>query len=81
MNSPVAVEVIDNNVASIMAGAFGGKSHRFDFDYVFGDKSRQEDVFEATAGPMVVEALQGYNSTVFACEFRARGERTARPDR
>ncbi|CEP00395.1 Kinesin-like protein [Plasmodiophora brassicae] len=66
MNSPVAVEVIDNNVASIMAGAFGGKSHRFDFDYVFGDKSRQEDVFEATAGPMVVEALQGYNSTVFA---------------
>jgi hypothetical protein len=40
---------------------------RFDFDHVFGSESGQEDIFNSTAAPMVNDALQGYNSTIFAC--------------
>lgn len=38
----------------------------FSFDRVFDGRSRQRDVFEYVAAPMVKEALSGYNATVFA---------------
>jgi Kinesin motor domain len=40
--------------------------HSFTFDYVFGDKSNQVEVYENTAKPAVMSVLEGYNATVFA---------------
>jgi kinesin family protein 5 len=65
MGSENVVEVLDDNVASIQNP--GQKAYRFDFDSVFDGNSRQQDVFDKTASPMVEEILQGYNSTIFAC--------------
>jgi len=40
--------------------------HRYSFDYVYGEDSNQEQVYENTAKELVASTLQGYNSTVFA---------------
>ncbi|KAF5331539.1 hypothetical protein D9611_007645 [Ephemerocybe angulata] len=42
------------------------KDRRFMFDRVFGHESRQTDVYEATAKPLLNGLLDGYNATVFA---------------
>lgn len=38
----------------------------FSFDRIFDGKSNQAEVFEYIAAPMIKEALNGYNATVFA---------------
>ena len=43
-----------------------GKDRAFAFDYVFGEESSQEHVFEAACAPLVQRCFQGYNATVFA---------------
>ena len=43
-----------------------GKDRAFAFDYVFGEESSQEQVFEAACAPLVQRCFQGYNATVFA---------------
>lgn len=40
--------------------------HRFAFDYVYDETSRQEEVYMNTAKELVASTLQGYNSTIFA---------------
>lgn len=42
------------------------KDKRFMFDRVFGHHTRQTDVYEATAQPLLQGLLDGYNATVFA---------------
>jgi len=42
------------------------KDRRFMFDRVFGHDARQQDVYEATAQPLLPGLLDGYNATVFA---------------
>ncbi|KAF9563739.1 kinesin-domain-containing protein [Agrocybe pediades] len=42
------------------------KDKRFMFDRVFGHEARQQDVYEATAQPLLKGLLDGYNATVFA---------------
>ncbi|EAU84516.2 kinesin motor protein [Coprinopsis cinerea okayama7 len=42
------------------------KDRRFMFDRVFGHEARQQDVYEATARPLLDGLLDGYNATVFA---------------
>lgn len=42
------------------------ETQSFSFDRVFDGRSKQRDVFEYVAAPMVSEVLRGYNATVFA---------------
>ncbi|GLB33540.1 putative TRAFAC class myosin-kinesin ATPase superfamily protein [Lyophyllum shimeji] len=42
------------------------KDKRFMFDKVFGHEARQQDVYEATAQPLLEGLFNGYNATVFA---------------
>ncbi|KIK65542.1 hypothetical protein GYMLUDRAFT_258281 [Collybiopsis luxurians FD-317 M1] len=42
------------------------KDRRFMFDKVFNHESRQQDVYEATAQPLLKGVLDGFNATVFA---------------
>ncbi|KAF8901672.1 kinesin-like protein [Gymnopilus junonius] len=42
------------------------KDRRFMFDRVFGHEARQQEVYEATAQPLLRGLLDGYNATVFA---------------
>ena len=43
-----------------------GKTNAFDFDGVFDERATQEEVYERSARPAVVNALHGYNATVLA---------------
>ncbi|RDB23217.1 Kinesin-like protein 6 [Hypsizygus marmoreus] len=42
------------------------KDKRFMFDKVFNNEARQQDVYEATAQPLLKGIFDGYNATVFA---------------
>ena len=42
------------------------KEKIYTFDYVFGEESTQEQVFEATTKNLIDSVLQGFNATVFA---------------
>ncbi|KAF7313586.1 Kinesin family protein [Mycena chlorophos] len=42
------------------------KDKRFMFDRVFNDEAQQQDVYQATAQPLLQGVLDGYNATVFA---------------
>lgn len=41
------------------------ESHEFTFDHVFGSESRQVDLFNTVAKPMIEGALEGWNGTLF----------------
>ncbi|KXS10018.1 kinesin-domain-containing protein, partial [Gonapodya prolifera JEL478] len=60
---------IDGDAASVAIRDPAGKgddAKTFTFDAVFGQDSRQMDVYNATARPIVDSVLDGYNGTVFA---------------
>lgn len=60
------VRLEDNTVARVHSEARGAPDdHTFTFDQVFGTKSSQLNVYEATAKPLVESALRGYNCTCF----------------
>lgn len=42
------------------------KDKRFMFDRVFNNEARQQEVYEATAQPLLQGLFDGYNATVFA---------------
>lgn len=42
-------------------------THSFSFDQIFGPDSKQNEVFDYCAVPLVHDVLQGYNATIFAC--------------
>jgi len=46
------------------------KDKRFMFDKVFNHEARQQDVYEATAQPLLKGLFDGYNATVFAYGVR-----------
>ena len=41
-------------------------SKAFTFDYVFGPNSKQVDIYNLVARPIVDAVLGGYNGTIFA---------------
>lgn len=41
------------------------ESYDFTFDQVFGEHSRQVELFEAAAKPIINSAMEGYNGTLF----------------
>ncbi|GBG32929.1 Kinesin-like protein 6 [Hondaea fermentalgiana] len=43
-----------------------GAQHEYQFDQVFGSEATQQDIYEATTQAIVMDALRGVNSTVFA---------------
>ncbi|XP_043939621.1 kinesin-like protein KIF27 [Protopterus annectens] len=57
----VCVRIVPNTQQIII-----GKDHVFTFDFVFGQKSAQDDIYLACIEPLVVSFLEGYNVTVFA---------------
>ncbi|ETK87787.1 hypothetical protein F441_07975 [Phytophthora nicotianae CJ01A1] len=60
------VHLEDGTVAHVHSEARGASDdHTFTFDQVFGTKSSQLNVYEATAKPLVESALRGYNCTCF----------------
>ncbi|KAG6976613.1 hypothetical protein JG688_00001197 [Phytophthora aleatoria] len=60
------VHLEDNTVARVRSEARGvADDHTFTFDQVFGTKSSQLNVYEATAKPLVMSTLRGYNCTCF----------------
>lgn len=52
------------------------KDRRFMFDKVFNHESRQQDVYDATAEPLLKGVIEGYNATVFAYGVRPRSFRS-----
>jgi kinesin family protein 3/17 len=38
----------------------------YTFDYVFGPNSKQVDIYNLVARPIVEAVLEGYNGTIFA---------------
>ena len=61
---------ITENPACLEAGGevYDGlyNTHRFTFDRVYDQDSKQSEVYEHTAKPVVVSLLQGYNATIIA---------------
>ena len=51
-----------------------GKDRAFTFDFVFGDKSEQAQVYDEACAPLVEGCLNGYNATIFACARRAASD-------
>ena len=43
-------------------------THAFSFDQIFGPDSKQHEVFDYCAVPLVHDVLEGYNATIFACK-------------
>uniref|UniRef100_UPI00398E6AC6 kinesin-like protein KIF27 n=1 Tax=Pristiophorus japonicus TaxID=55135 RepID=UPI00398E6AC6 len=60
-NHQVCVRVVPNMQQVVI-----GKDRAFTFDFVFGQKSSQDDVYSACVKPLVISAIEGYNATVFA---------------
>ena len=48
------------------AGGKAAAPRQFHYDKVFGMYSRQDEIFEQMIKPVVDEAMEGYNCTVFA---------------
>ena len=45
-----------------------GEKH-FNFDSIFDSSASQGDVYQNCVKPLVDGCFQGYNATIFACEF------------
>ncbi|XP_019372947.1 PREDICTED: kinesin-like protein KIF27 [Gavialis gangeticus] len=60
-NHQVCVRLVPNTQQVII-----GKDRVFTFDFVFGKKSTQEEVYTTCIKPLVVSLIEGYNATVFA---------------
>lgn len=43
-----------------------GRPKKYNYDFVFGEESSQEDVYRITTAPLVKDALNGLNAAVFA---------------
>lgn len=43
-------------------------THAFSFDQIFGPDSKQLEIFDYCAVPLVHDVLEGYNATIFACK-------------
>jgi hypothetical protein len=57
------VKYTDANIEVI---ADAGEKNTFNFDHVFGMESKQIEVFQESAAPLIEDVLAGYNATIFA---------------
>nr|CAH7764965.1 unnamed protein product [Callosobruchus chinensis] len=59
----------DSNFEDLIFRNSGQKSHghkSFRFHKVFGEDSKQDEVFDIVAKPLISRVLEGYNCTIFA---------------
>ncbi|KVH99972.1 Kinesin, motor domain-containing protein, partial [Cynara cardunculus var. scolymus] len=66
--TPAVVACNEDKQEVIVTQNMGNKQidKTFSFDKVFGPSSRQKDLYDQVVGPIVREALEGYNWTIFA---------------
>ncbi|MCQ2821171.1 MAG: hypothetical protein MJ252_28255, partial [archaeon] len=64
IGQPANFVTIDGN--SIQTVNLKNEHRKFDFDYVAGQNSTQEEVFQNCSMPLCESALEGYNCTIFA---------------
>jgi len=65
-NGNKSIVECDENNGQIQVTKKGDQPKLFTFDTVFGPESRQVDIYNLTARPIVGFVLEGYNGTVFA---------------
>jgi len=69
MGGNVCVDFVDQRTIGIKNPnnpELGPGMHKFTFDRVFDMKSKQEDVYDFAAKPVVESVLEGFNGTIFA---------------
>jgi kinesin family member 5 len=67
MSETLGIEIKeDNQNMQIISKYEYGEPLKFCFDYIFGVDSRQLDVYDKSAKPIVEAVMQGFNGTVFA---------------
>ncbi|XP_053681672.1 kinesin-like protein KIF19 [Sabethes cyaneus] len=64
-NEPNCVQVLSNRTLHFDEGN-RNKPKKYNYDYVFGESSTQEEVYKTTTAPLVQDVLNGYNAAVFA---------------
>jgi len=64
-SSKIVIEVPKENMAQEVINNQKEK-HEFSFNHIFDRETRQEDIFNKVAGPVMNAALDGYNGTIFA---------------
>ena len=64
LKSPGCVSIVDGK--NIRLEGSDGSAHQFGFDYVYGDNTKQEQVFGDLGVPILDAALGGFNGTIFA---------------
>lgn len=83
--SVVAVDSVSRSITlKAPSSTSDGPVKTFSFDHVFGDSSKQLDVYNQVARPIVEYVMQGYNGTIFAYgqtgtgkTFTMEGDRSA----
>lgn len=60
-NQQVCVRVVPNTPQVIL-----GNDRTFTFDFTFGPKSQQDQVYSTCVKPLVASLMDGYNVTIFA---------------
>lgn len=56
----------NKDLGQVSLSTISGKQRDFYFDYVFGDDTTQDQVYDKLARPIVNDVLRGYNGTIFA---------------
>lgn len=60
------VKILNKNKVLIKGDTKDSKENKFEFDYIFPENSKQEEVYDVVGKPLVDEVLKGYNATIFA---------------
>jgi hypothetical protein len=58
-----------NALGRVSLTLISGKQRDFVYDYVFGPKTTQDQVYDRIARPVVNDVLKGFNGTIFACKY------------
>lgn len=69
LGSASCVEFLDNKSMRVKLSGVsekGDSKQVFNFDRVFGSETKQEEIYEFAAKPVVLSVLEGFNGTVFA---------------
>lgn len=66
IRSQEMVEVPSGREVLVKSAFDKHSSKKFTFDRAFGPESKQSDVYQHVASPLIDEVLAGYNCTVFA---------------
>lgn len=63
---PSSVQLAGDGSPVVSFVSRGAVTESFEYDFVGGPETTQDEVFEAVALPITENCLQGYNGTIFA---------------